>query len=190
MVTGDAVDAAEFVLDSATGGQFGLCTRTVTPGSSPNAPCSSDAYTVTFDERVESVTTVTVDGVVLAPTAWRFDDHKTLTRVDGGRWPTNTSSWTITAVFGTPVPKVGQMAVGELAAVFADLLLDCGCQLPGSWASLNRDGVTITAKDVALLAATGQIGLDICDMFIRTANPNRLTRPPVARSVDTVGVVR
>lgn len=131
---------------------------------------------------VANVTQVKIDGVVLAPSAYRVDDWRLLVRLDGEDWPrcndlnlddSQEGTWSVTAQYGTEVPQLGRLAVGELATEIARACVDSsGCSLPGSTVrSVTRQGVTKVFFDATTAFANGAIGLKWSDLFIATYNP-------------------
>lgn len=131
---------------------------------------------------VADVTEVKVDGVVLPPSAYRVDEWRLLVRIDGGEWPrcndlnlddTHLDTWSVTARYGTEVPELGKLAVGELASQIVKACIDDDdCAIPASTVtSISRQGVTKTFFDASAAFANGLIGLRWCDLFIKTFNP-------------------
>lgn len=111
----------------------------------------------------------------------------------GGTWPacndlnradTETGTWSVTAVFGRPVPELGRLAMGEVACEVMRLLSEGDCKLPFRVQQLVRQGVTMTFDDVRELTADGLSGLPLTDMFIRAVNPAGLARRAGTYSVD------
>lgn len=146
---------------------------------------------------VQTVTQVKVDGVVLSPTAYRVDDWRKLVRTDGNVWPicqdlskddTQVGTWSVTVQFGEDVPKLGQLALGELACQFAKLLSDDEtCTLPKPVQSLTRQGVQMNFLDPNQIFADGRIGLYLCDLFLTTENPYHLPMRSRVYDVDGSG---
>lgn len=160
--------------------------------------CSCRALSeIILPSPVVEVTQVKVDGVTLAPTAYRVDDWKRLVRVDGGDWPTcqdlsradtEVDTWSVTVRFGEEVPTLGQIAVGELACEFSRLLSgDQDCALPKPVQSLVRQGVTMNFLDPSEIFANGRVGLYLCDLFISTMNPRGLMERSRAYDIDDPG---
>lgn len=140
---------------------------------------------------VNQITAVKVDGSVLAPTAYRLDNHRLLVRTDGSLWPrcndltlddTKAGTWSVTADYGQDVPVGGQLAVGEMACQILRAMSGGDCQLPNNVTSLIRQGVTITYPTIQELLGEGRTGLYLTDLFLATSNPNKLnTRARVYR---------
>lgn len=130
---------------------------------------------------VASVTEVKVDGVVLAPSAYRVDDWRLLVRLDGQDWPrcndlnlddTEEGTWSVTASYGLAVPLHGQMAAGQLATQIVKRCMGASdCLLPETWVTqISRQGVTKTFLDVDAFNA-GRTGLYWVDLFLNRKNP-------------------
>jgi hypothetical protein len=143
---------------------------------------------------VYAVSEVKVDGVVLTQGVnYRVDDYRKLVRIDGQLWPfcqdltkddTETGTWSTTVEFGVPVPTLGQLAAGELAAEIVKYLLCEDCQLPQGVVDVSRQGVSLTIGRVADLFKTGFINLRMCDLFIKTTNPNQLQARSAVYDLD------
>lgn len=144
---------------------------------------------------VASVVNVTIDGVVLPPSAYRMYDYRDLVRQDGAEWPLcndlskpdgQPGTWSVTVTVGEPVPVAGQLAVAELATEFVKALLcDAGCQLPAPVQQLSRQGVSMSFLDPNEVFANGRLGLRFSDMFLSAYNPDGLRAPSRVYSVDT-----
>ena len=150
--------------------------------------CSTVEETV-LPAPVYDVTEVKVDGLVLATSAYRLDNHRFLVRVDGHMWPlcqdlnaadTQSGTWSVTARYGEPVPVLGRQAIGELAAELVRACLGEDCRLPSNVVSLARQGVTISYPEVQEFVERGVFG----GLFIQTFNPKRLTARPAVYDVD------
>lgn len=155
-----------------------------------NITCNScvQACSCTFLERIQlpypvaEVLEVRVDGEVLAPEAYRVDNYKHLTRIDGGRWPAcndlnldadQPGTWEVTARYGTEVPRLGQLAAGELATEIVKRCVGAnGCRLPSTTVQrIDRQGVTKILFDADTAFRSGKIGLLYPDLFVSTFNP-------------------
>lgn len=150
--------------------------------------CGGGCSCVGLDETtlpgpVHSILSVKLDGVTLTSGVdYRVDNYNKLVRMPGGTlWPfcqdmnlpdTKVGTWSVTAQYGEPVPTLGKLAVGELAAEIAKYLLCQDCQLPQGVVDISRQGISMTIANVADLFNTGFIQLRMCDLFIKTANPN------------------
>lgn len=121
------------------------------------------------------VTEVSVDGVVLGEGDWILYDGQRLVRV-GAEWPrcqnwnvvTGVGVFTVTASFGPELSELGKLAVGILGTEVMKQMCGEDCALPHKTVSVSRRGVTIQRD------AEGLTGLTIPDLFITTANPNKI----------------
>lgn len=134
-----------------------------------------------------------IDETPLVTGAYRLDDSRLLVRTDGGEWPIcndlsknvgEEGTWAITAEYGVPVPEGGAWAVGELACQFIRARNGEDCSLPQTVQTLARQGVTISFPSPAEWYKQGLTGMYLVDTFVRTWNPNGLTRRSTAMSVD------
>lgn len=162
--------------------------------------CSGGCSCVAFDETtlpgvVSSVTQVKLNGTVLTPNVdYRLDDYRKLVRLNG-LWPycqnllaadTEDDTWSVTAVFGEPLPVIGKMAVGELALeIVRYLTCSDECQLPNGVVDVSRQGISMTIQNVGELFNTGFINLRMCDLFIKTANPHHLQARSAIYNLDS-----
>lgn len=131
---------------------------------------------------VANIVEVKVDGIVLPPSAYRVDDWRLLVRLDGEDWPrcndlnredTEPGTWSVTAQYGKAVPRLGQMAAGQLAT---EIVKRCtnqsDCLLPESMVTqITRQGVTKTFFDADAFSA-GRTGLYWADLFLNRMNPS------------------
>jgi len=136
---------------------------------------------------VAEITEVMVDGVVLAPEAYRLDNGRILVRIDGEDcWPQcqdmdlandAVGAFAVTYSPGELLPAAGEIAAGELACEFAKACAGSGeCQLPGQLASLSRSGVEVQMVDPVTFLEDGLTGLANVDLWIRSVNPSRLAQ--------------
>src|SRR5439155_25128670 len=116
-----------------------------------NCSCHS-VEEVVLPGAVTAIVDVTIDGVVLNPSAYRVDNGRLLVRQDGGLWPLcndlskppgQHGTWTVTALYGKPVPSSGRIALGELVCELIKACTDDpSCRLPERLQTLTRQGVT------------------------------------------------
>jgi hypothetical protein len=150
---------------------------------------------------VNDVTQVKVDGAVLASSAYRLDNNRILVRTDGSDWPscndltkddTRAGTWSVTFDVGKPVPVSGQVAMGEMAYEIAKAIDGDPdtCRLPQQVTALARQGVSVSFPPLQDLLAEGRTGLWLVDMFLESANPNRLDHRSRVYSVDRPQVRR
>lgn len=136
---------------------------------------------------IASIESVTVDGIVLDPSAYRVDNQHSLVRIDGEPWPEcqdmdadEAAENTFFVIYqrGRAVPVGGQIAAGILACEFAKSCTS-GCQLPGNLSSLSRQGVEVQIVDPTDVLQNGLTGLHDVDLWLRAVNPYR--RPARSR---------
>lgn len=142
---------------------------------------------------VASVTSVVVDGVVVAPENYRVDNASMLVGLNGQCWPDcqnlnlespSVGTFEVTYGRGTLVPVAGQIAAGLLAGEFIKACAGNACALPQNLSSLARQGIQVTAIDPTDLLDAGLTGVAEVDLWIRAENPGRLTRRPRVWSPD------
>lgn len=135
---------------------------------------------------------VTIDGSILDPTAYRLDQRRWLTRIDGDAWPacqdmeaaeTEDGTFSILYTYGQDPPVIGQLAAQQLACqIFAtcpgggDAAAIADCELPSGVVEIQRHGITIKTNGFlswGYNAARGewQTGMDLVDMFLNTYAP-------------------
>jgi hypothetical protein len=132
----------------------------------------------------QSIEEVTIDGDVLPPSGYVLYDNRTLVRADGGQWPfcqdwAKTSGdgvFEVTARFGSPVPALGTLAMGEVTAEVLKACKGDGCLLPsGVLSAQTRQGQTKTFVSPDALREAKLLGLPLADRFIMAENPDGLT---------------
>lgn len=210
------------ILWAASGRRFGVCTSTVRPCTSacwspgvsplwirahtPFSPWSALAMCDCGDScactsvqklvlpgRVQSITSVVIDGVTLDPSAYR-QSGKRLYRVDGNGWPTCqdwnvgpgvVGSWEVTYRHGEPVPSGGEVAGGIYACQIAKACTPGSeCELPERVATITRQNVSMTMLDPMTFLDEGRTGLTIPDMWLASVNPNKHRHRPVVIRAD------
>jgi hypothetical protein len=142
---------------------------------------------------VASIASVKLDGATMPASAYRVDDYRYLTRLDGGMWPpcqdltlpdTADNTWSVTLTVGQAVPTAGRYAVGELAAEIIKSCLGEVCALPRNAVTVTRQGVTIDSVSIYQFLEKGLLGLSFVDMFVTAYNPRRLLSRPQVYDVD------
>jgi hypothetical protein len=88
---------------------------------------------------------------------------------------------------GTPVPKLGQLALGELWTELVNACIGATCRLPYAVQQVVRQGVTQTLFDPNILFAAGKIGLRMSDLFISTYNPGGIPARAKLYDPDSYG---
>ena len=151
-------------------------------GGCPGTCSCSVLQEVMLPGPVSSVDAIKIDGVAMTNLSQHvmLYDYQRLVRIDGGTWPicndlskpdTEVGTWTITVTTGVTVPKLGQLAVGELMTELINACVGAPCKLPAPVQQVVRQGVTLTLLDPNTVFADGMIGLRVSDLFISTFNP-------------------
>ena len=129
---------------------------------------------------VYSILQVKLNGEVMSTGSYRMDEDIQLVRTDGERWPmcqdmaaadTEDDTWSVTARFGKPVPRLGQFAMGELIAEIASACIGVDCRLPANIRNMARENVSITFSDSDLWWER----LYFPKLFLQTVNPKNLS---------------
>lgn len=154
------------------------------------------ADTVQLPTLVQSVNEVVIDGVVLPASAYTlYDDGQLLVRTDGERWPicqdwsvpvSGVGAWSVELVAGRPVPVLGQLALGQLAAEFARWCDTGECRHPAYTTQKTRQGVSQTFPSAADLRQAGLTGWAAVDTFLRAVNPHQLSGSPGIWNPDDI----
>lgn len=133
---------------------------------------------------VGEIVSVTIDGLVLDPSAYRVDDERWLVRTDGGCWPEcqdfNVSSGPgtlfVTYTRGQAFPAALLYAGGALACEVAKACRGEDCRLaPAFVTSISRQGVQFTMADPMQLLQMGVTGIWEVDQLVAAVNPHRMT---------------
>jgi len=132
---------------------------------------------------VASVTSVTVDGVVIDPAAYRVDDARWLIRTDGNCWPVSqdfdrdsgANTFSVAYGRGTAVPGYLLAAAATYACEWAKMCRGADCRIPTQVVTVTRQGTTFDAVNIDQLLDRGLTGVSSVDQIIVMANPHRLT---------------
>lgn len=143
---------------------------------------------------VQRIVEVKEHGVVLTQGVdYRLDDYRKVVRL-GALWPfcndvnkadTEVDTWSITAVFGEPLPALGRLAVGELFCAILTDLLGNDCELPDGVTNVTRQGLSFTLQTTEELLESNQFNLPYTDKFIRTFNPHGLQSRSAVYDLDS-----
>jgi len=149
---------------------------------------------------IVTVDEVRIDGVVLAPTAYRVDEYRWLVRTDGETWPccqdmladdaTDPDTFAVDFTFGNAPPLVGKRAAEVLACELAKSCAGGECRLPKRVTSITRQGLTTVVLDPFDFLTNGSTGIYDVDLFIKTYNPTGRRRPMSVASPDVGPSVR
>lgn len=142
---------------------------------------------------VRQIAEVKIDGVVLSPTAYRLDDHRWLTRIDGNGWPLcqdlsladGVGTFQVKLLHGVDPGPDGVLAAAVLAGELALGYTSQACRLPRQIINLTQQGKTMQLFDPRSLAKDRLFGIFEIDAFIGDVNPNGLARRATVTSPDT-----
>jgi hypothetical protein len=133
---------------------------------------------------VLAVWDVTVNGVVLAPTAYKLVDRRYLVRTDGQIWPryidmADPNLMHATWAYGRAIPGAGRKAAAVLASELAKACAgDSSCALPQRVTQVAREGTTYIVLDPQSYVKDGFTGLFSVDYWLEA---DRRGRKPRAR---------
>ena len=155
---------------------------------------------VWLPEPVDSIVSVTVDGVLIDPSTYRVDNRQWLVRTHDAStsdcWPlcqdfnlnSGTGVFEVTYLWGLPVPSILLRAAGELACEWAKNCVGAACRLPQRVTSIARQGVNVSFVDIDALLKNGLTGLTTVDQIIVRFNPYGLTSAMKIASPDLLPV--
>lgn len=142
---------------------------------------------------VGGVVSVTINGAVLSPSAYRVDNGNLLVRTDGGVWPacqdmasslgdTAKQTFGVTYYMGFAPDALSAYAAGVLAVEYAKACTGKKCALPSGVTTITRQGVSMEIQ--AGLFPNGFTGIQTVDAWLYTVNPSALKQPPRVSSPD------
>ncbi len=156
--------------------------------------CGPELCEIELPGPVYDIVEVTVDGLVVDSATYTVYDARYLTRVNdisSGEetnrcWPTcqdmtltpaNVNTFAVTYRTGLNLSAIATMAVTELTAHFirgCNGGCGCGAGTAQNLQRLSRQGVDLEFADPQQLFTDGRTGIELVDMFIRSANPQGL----------------
>lgn len=203
--------AASEILYQLTGERFGLCEGTFRPCCNPNGGgmampfrvdgewvngggcgcftdvCGCRSYAVVdLGRHIDSVTSVTIDGVELDPGDYWLNEGRYLIKTSG-LWPRcqnmsaedGDGTWLINVVYGTPVPEALKLAAGTLAGEMVKACQgDPSCRLPSKAQSVTKQGLTIDLLNVTQFSDLWLTSLEEVNLAVAAFNPDRIRRKP------------
>lgn len=140
---------------------------------------------------VGAVVSVTIDGAVLAPSAYRVDNGTWLVRQDGEAWPAcqdmnlpsgAVGTFEIAYIQGYPVNPLFPMAAGMLSAEVLKSCIGQECALPSNVTAITRQGVTMELNSNPFEGGT--TGIANVDAVVKIFNPYGLKTVPRVMSPD------
>lgn len=162
-----------------------------------NDECScTEIEQITLPGPIGHINSVTIDGDVLEPEAYRVDNGNKLVRQDGGTWPTcqdmnlpegEAGTFVVSYMRGFGANSMSNHVAGVLAAEFyLGINGDKKCRLKSNVTAVTRQGVSF--EMAAGLFANGVTGLPEVDSYVATLNPHGLKTRPVIMSPDSIGI--
>ncbi len=152
--------------------------------------CScSNLSEIRIPGEVSGPITVTIDGAVLDPAAYRVDNGQRLVRLDGEAWPmcqdmSDPEGFQVSYYAGVYPEAPLAYAAGILTVEWFKSCKGRDCALPSSVTRVTRQGVSF---DLATsMFDTGYSGIRAVDDIIGMYNPYRLKTPSRVISPDTV----
>lgn len=141
--------------------------------------------------RTSAIVSVTVEGVVVPPTAYVVFDAHLLARIDGECWPTcvnysnqSPPDFEVTYLRGLPVPAAVLDAASALACEFGKACVGKPCRLPQRLRRLSRQGVEVEVADIDRASSRFLTGIEDIDMVIQAENPFAIQSRPRVYSPD------
>lgn len=140
---------------------------------------------------VGDIASVWLDGVELAPSAYRVDDGNRLVRTDGGTWPAcqdlsldfdGVGAFAVIYYQGAAPDEVISRAAGVLAVEYYKSCTGGKCRLPAGVRTITRQGIAMEVQ--ASLFSDGITGITEVDVVVNRYNPNHLKMAPVVYSPD------
>lgn len=128
---------------------------------------------------VQTVTQVLVGGVALDPAAYRIDEQRWLTRIDGEAWPacqdltlpaTEADTFEVTFTSGDEIPPGGVAAASKYACELGRSWCGQECELPSKVEAITRQGVSVSFQRADQLIGSGGTGIPTVDTWIRAVN--------------------
>lgn len=147
----------------------------------PGRCCCDPRCQVRLMGPVESITEVTIGGVIVDPATYRVDDRHWLVRTAGGCWPTcadmdtddGANVFEVTYERGTPVPAALLTAAATYKCEWAKACTGGDCRLSNRVTSLARNGINIEMASPQDFLDEGLTGLWEVDAIITALNPFR-----------------
>lgn len=178
---------------SLQGTQGGGVTLLASGGCACSSGCACEPPQMPLPGPVASVSQVVIDGIVLAPSAYRVDLESYLVRQDGLAWPGpqnlgavlgEENTWAVTYQQGVTVPLTLLDAAGLYACEVGKARTGGSCQLPNRVRSVTRAGVEINYVNEDDFLKQNRTGYDAVDSILYSYNPYGLTQRPRVLSPD------
>lgn len=142
---------------------------------------------------IRSITSVKINGQVLASNLYRVDGQRWLVRPGVLYWPTNQrldlpdtadGTFSVTAEHGTDPPAAGVSAASLLAAELSKARSNLPHNLPRRVTNITRQGVSMTVVDPQNYLKDGMLGIWEIDTFVKAYNPAKQRANPLVWSPE------
>jgi hypothetical protein len=187
-----ALSATEY-LYKRTGRRYRIHNMVVRPNRTGTACwCVDGSAELTLPSPVVAGSVVvTIDGTVLATSAYKLWSGHLLVRTDGSLWPVcghlaspDGTDWSIAYSVGQAPGMDGILACREMAIHVALALSGKVSKIPARAISVSRGGLSIN------LMRGQRTGIALVDDYLDSENPERLTGRPHVMSPDTIRLSR
>lgn len=159
-------------------------------GDTRNCGCGCLSQVKLSGFPVQIITEVKIDGDVVAPSEYRLDENRYLTRKNGVFWPscqdlslddTEDGTFSVSYGYGASPPPEGVSAAAQLACEAYKQCTGQDCLLPTGATRVTRQGITIERQFFSRdpITKSWRTGLALVDMFLNAHNPHGLMRRPV-----------
>lgn len=172
-----------------TGGIVCTCCWTTSTG----CRCQPAPTVLVGNGFVRSIDDVRIGGVSLATDAYRLVKGRRLVRTDGKKWPAcqlpqhdddHEDVLVVDYTWGVPVDEQMRRATAKFGCEMLKGSLGRECELPSGVTSVTRQGINFDILDPFEFLQEGRTGVYEFDLWLSTANPNRLRRGPRVTSPD------
>lgn len=137
------------------------------------------------------ITSVTLDGAILDPSAYEIHNGYLLVRTDGECWPTCTNyseqsppSFEVEYLRGLPIPNHVQKATERLACELAKACVGGPCALPANLRTLSRQGADFTVESLSTQPGEIRTGIREVDLIIALENPHGRAQSSICLTPD------
>lgn len=134
---------------------------------------------------------VTIDGVILDPSAYKLWSGHLLVRSDGSVWPICAHLASPTGTDWSIAYTVGEAPGMDLILACRELAIHTALALSGKVSKIPARAVSVSRGGVSINLMRGQrTGIALVDDAIDSTNPERLTGRPHVMSPDTIRLSR
>jgi hypothetical protein len=157
-------------------------------GGAPTCGCRATSTVWLSGYPVREVIEVKIDGVLVAPSEYRLDEWRKLTRLNGERWPlcqrldlndSEEGTWSVRYTYGQNPPDIGRSAAAQLACEIYKACQGLECKLPTGVTRITRQNVTIERTYFQRDAdGVWRTGLQLVDLFLNSVNRAGILRRP------------